>query len=231
MAMMEAQAFKEARIQKGWTQVEAARRLGMTQAYLNLLENGNRRLTPRVVRRAVSVYGLSPGVLPVEDDFVPAPTSDDRVVEWLAKLEYPGFAYRKTHTPRKNPYEVLLTALGQTKLDGRVAEALPWVAMTYAHPSSWLVETARKFNLQNKLGFVVSVAREVAKSRNERSTTQGLRQLEELLEESRLAKEDFFYRPPRTESEREWLRQNRTAAAEHWNLLTDMRAEQLSYVG
>jgi transcriptional regulator with XRE-family HTH domain len=231
MAIMEARTFKEARIQKGWTQVEAARRLGMTQAYLNLLENGKRRLTPRVVRRVVSVYGLSPGVLPVEDDFVPAPTSDDRLVEWLAKLGYPGFAYRKTHTAKKNPYEVLLAALGQTKLDGRVAEALPWVAMKYAHPSAWLVETARKFNLQNKLGFVVSVARQVAESRRDSANAQELSQLEELLEESRLAKEDFFYRLPRTDSEREWLRQNRTAAAGHWNLLTDMRAEQLSYAG
>ena len=226
---MEARAFKEARLHKGWKQEEAAGRLGVTQAYLNLLENGKRRLTPRVVRRAVSVYGLSPVVLPVDADFVPTPTSDDQLVECLAKLGYPGFAYRKTQTAKKNPYEVLLAALGQTKLDGRVAEALPWVAMKYAHPSSWLVETARKFNLQNKLGFVVSVARQVAESRRDGANAQELGQLEELLEESRLAKEGFFYRPPRTESEREWLRRNRTAAAEHWNLLTDMRAEQLSY--
>jgi hypothetical protein len=56
-----------------------------------------------------------------------------------------------------------------------------------------------------------------------------LGKLEEMLEESRLAKEGFFYRPPMTESEREWLSKNRTADAAHWNILADMRLEQLSY--
>jgi hypothetical protein len=32
-----------------------------------------------------------------------------------------------------------------------------------------------------------------------------------------------------TEREREWLSKNRTADAVHWNLLADMRSEQLSY--
>ena len=160
---------------------------------------------------------------------MPARTNDDQLVEWLARLEYPGFAYLKTHTPRKNPYEVLLTALGQTSLDGRVAEALPWVAMKYGRPDTWLVETARKFNLQNKLGFVVRLGRRVAESHSDNARSKELGKLEEMLEESRLAKEGFFYRPPMTEREREWLSKNRTADAVHWNLLADMRPEQLSY--
>jgi len=226
---MKSLELKQARQQKRWTQEEAAARLGVTQAYLNLLENGKRRLTPRVVRRAVSVFGLSPEVLPVGEDFVPAQTSGDHLVEWLARLEYPGFAYLKTHTTRKNPHEVLLAALGQTSLDGRVAEALPWVAMKHARPDAWLVETARKFNLQNKLGFVVTLARRVAESHGNQTRSKELGELEETLEESRLAKEGFFYRPPMTEKEREWLSKNRTADAAHWNLLADMRPEQLSY--
>jgi transcriptional regulator with XRE-family HTH domain len=226
---MKSQQFKRARQHKGWTQEKAAGHLGVTQAYLNLLENGKRRLTSRVVRRAVSVYGLSPEVLPVGEDFVPTQTSDDQLVEWLVRLEYPGFAYLKTHTARKNPYEVLLVALGQTSLDGRVAEALPWVAMKYGRPDTWLVETARKFNLQNKLGFVVRLARHVAEKHSDDTRSNELGKLEAMLEESRLAKEGFFYRPPMTEREREWLSKNRTADAVHWNLLADMRPEQLSY--
>jgi hypothetical protein len=34
----------------------------------------------------------------------------------------------------------------------------------------------------------------------------------------------------RLEREREWLSKTRTADAAHWNLLADMRPEQLSYV-
>jgi len=123
----------------------------------------------------------------------------------------------------------LLIALAQERLDARVAEALPWVALKYAQPDSWLVENASKFSLQNRLGFVVSLARQVAGMRQEGARATELSQLENLLDDSRLVKEDSFYRPPRTESERDWLRTNRTEEAVHWNLLTDMRTQHLQY--
>ena len=221
--------LKSARLARGWTQAQAAAHLGMTQAYLNFLENGKRRLTPELVRRATSVYGLSPEVLPVADVFVPTETDDQRLTELLGKLGYPGFAYLRSRVSRKHPFEVLLTALAQKRLDARVAEALPWVAMKYAQPDSWLVENARKFNLQNRLGFVVSLARRVAEMRHEGGRSAELSRLENLLDDSRLAKEDAFYRPSRTASETDWLRKNRTEDAIHWNLLTDMRPEHLQY--
>jgi transcriptional regulator with XRE-family HTH domain len=221
--------LKSARLAKGWTQTQAAARLGITQAYLNYLENGKRRLTPDLVRRATSVYGLPVDVLPVADSFAPVPTDDQRLTEFLAGLGYPGFSYVNPRARRKHPFEVLLTALAQKSLDARVAEALPWVALKYAQPESWLIDTARKFNLQNRLGFVVSLARRAAETRNNRARSLELAELENSLDESRLAKEDAFYRPPRTESEREWLRKNRTGDAAHWNMLTDMRPEHLQY--
>jgi len=226
---MTAHELKSVRLNKGWTQTQAASHLRMTQAYLNYLENGKRRFTPELVRRVTSVYGLSPEVLPVDDAFTPPQVDDQRLTELLARLEYPGFSYLSLHSLRKNPSEVLLTALAKESLDGRVAEALPWVAMKYAQPDRWLVENARRFNLQNRLGFVVSLARRVAEMRSDNTRAMQLDQLENMLDEGRLAKEDFFYRPPRTESEREWLKRNRTSDAEHWNLLTDMRPEQLQY--
>ena len=221
--------FKSARLVKGWTQTQAAAHLGMTQAYLNFLESGKRRLTPELVRRATSVYGLSPELLPVGEPFLPVETNDQRITELLAKLRYPGFSYLRPRTQGKHPFEVLLIALAQESLDARVAEALPWVAMKYAQPDSWLVENARKFNLQNRLGFVVSLARRLAEMRHDAARSTELTRLENLLDDSRLAKEDSFYRPPRTEGEKEWLRKNRTQDATHWNLLTDMRLEHLQY--
>ena len=88
---MKPSKFKSARLVKGWTQTQAAMHLGMTQAYLNFLENGKRRLTPELVRKATSVYGLSPELLPIGDAFAPAGTNDERLTELLAKLGYPGF--------------------------------------------------------------------------------------------------------------------------------------------
>jgi hypothetical protein len=182
------------------------------------------------VRRATAVYGLSPEALPVSEVFLPVPTDDQHLVDLLARLEYTGFSYLRAHLATRNPKEVLLMALFQQKLDARVAEALPWVALQYAQPDAWLVENARRFNLQNKLGFVVTLAKRVAEGLGNRSRATMLGKLEQMLEESRLAKEDSFYRPPRTESERQWLKENRTEDAVHWNLLADMRPEQLKYV-
>jgi hypothetical protein len=176
-----------------------------------------------------------PRALPIDrsplQTVVPRPATDEELAGWLGRLEYPGFAYLKTRTARKNPYEVLLLALGRSNLDGRVAEALAWVAMKYARPDSWLVETARKYNLQNRLGFVVKLARHVAERHEDEASSNELRQLEAMLEESRLAGESYFYRAPRNDKEREWLLQTRTGDAAHWNLLTDMRPEELPYAG
>lgn len=221
--------FKCARLDKAWNQTQAAGRLGVSQAHLNCLEHWKRLLKPDLVRRATAVYGLSPNVLPTSAVFTPETVDDQRLTEMLARLEYPGFVYMTTHTHRKNPLEFLLTALSQQTLDARVAAALPWVVSKYAKPDSWLVGNARKFNLQNRLGFVVTLAKRVAESQNHPRLSE-LSQLEQTLDESRLVKEDFLPRPPRTESEREWLRANRTVDAGHWNLLTRMRPEHLQYV-
>jgi transcriptional regulator with XRE-family HTH domain len=221
--------FKSARLDKGWNQTQAAARLGVSQAHLNCLEHGKRRLTADLVRRAASVYGLSPEVLQPNEAFAPELVDDQRLAEMLARLQYPGFLYLVTKTRSKNPAEFLLLALSQRSLDARVADALPWVVLKFAKPDSWLVKNARKFNLQNRLGFVVTTAKRLAEVHDHRRLSE-LRQLEEALNESRLAKEDFLPRPPRTETEREWLRNNRSADAAHWNLLTRMRPEHLQYV-
>ena len=228
---MRLRELRFARLAKGWTQSQAATRLGITQAYLNYLENGKRRLTPELVRRATSVYGLSSRSLPLTDGFMPVETSDQHLAEALSTLGYPGFRYLRSHITRKHPNEFLLTALAQNSLDGRVAEALPWVAANSAEFNSWLVENARRFNLQNRLGFVVSLAGRVADKLNVSAKATELKHLQLLLDDSRLAKEDYFYRPPRTESESQWLRKNRSDDAVHWNLLTDMRPEHLQYAG
>jgi transcriptional regulator with XRE-family HTH domain len=225
---MNTHELKQARLDKGWTQTQAAARLGMTQAYLNFLENGKRRLTPKVVSRATSVYGLSPSKLPVSADFAPKKSDDQKLTAQLAKLGYPGFQYLRSHAKRENPAEVLLDALGQEHLDSRVVEALPWVALNYATTDEWLVKNARKHNLQNRLGFVVTLARSVAEKQN--SPRLGvLNNLEQILYDSRLAKEDVFGRAPRTNGEKDWLKQNQTPAAAQWNLLTDLKTEQLQY--
>jgi hypothetical protein len=150
----------------------------------------------------------------------------------VSALGYPGFAYMKSRTRETNPAKVLLEALKQDNLEPRVVEALPWLLLRYWDMDQvWLVKQARLNNLQNRLGFVASLAKQVSK----RSTPtcegrdQALEELGNVLEESRLAREDTFVKRVTTDVEREWLRKNRSEDAKHWNLLTNWRPEHLQY--
>lgn len=51
------QRLREARELFGWTQEEAAKRLGITREYLSLLEAGKRRLPMRLLAKAAELYG------------------------------------------------------------------------------------------------------------------------------------------------------------------------------
>jgi transcriptional regulator with XRE-family HTH domain len=228
---MKARDLRTERLNHGWGQVEAARRLGVSQPYLAMLEQGKRRLTPDLARKAALVYGLPPTELPVPTKFTPAKeVGAQRFVEYLSRLDYPGFVYVRPHVKQKHPGEVLLTALAQERLEARVAEALPWLALRYWQMDfSWLVELAKRFDLQNRLGFVVSLARRLSEARPEAGRTNALSNLEATLDHSRLAREDFFFRPPRNDAERKWLRENRPEEAKRWNLLSDLRPEHLQY--
>jgi transcriptional regulator with XRE-family HTH domain len=229
---MRTRDLKAERRRHGWGQVEAAGRLGVSQPYLAMLEKGKRRLTPALARKVVAAYGLPPAELPLPAAFTPAEKVDgQRLVEDLAKLDYPGFAYVRTRVKSKNPAEVLLTALAQVNLEGRVAEALPWLLLRYWQMDfTWLVGEAKKFDLQNRLGFVANLARQLSERGGEAERTQALASLESMLDSGRLAREDHFYRAPRNDRERQWLSQNRPEAARHWNLLSDLRPEHLQYV-
>jgi hypothetical protein len=109
-------------------------------------------------------------------------------------------------------------------------EALPWLLLRYWHMDfGWLVVEAKKLDFQNRLGFVVNLARQLSELGMEAERTRALASLESLLERSRLAREDYFYRAPRNHRERQWLFDTRSDAARHWNLLSDLQPEQLQY--
>lgn len=225
--------LKAARNHRKWTETEAARRLGMSQSYVAMLEAGQRKLTPRLSRKFKAVYGLSPTVLPMPDVFEPSVrTTSEALVKELSVLGYPGFAYVKSGLREKNPAEVLVRALAQENLEPRVVEALPWLLLQYWDMDfRWLVTQAKVNDLQNRLGFVVSLAKTVAErsclANEERR--QALADLNDMLEGSRLAREDTFLKRVNTTVERDWLRQNRSEEAKHWNLLTNWRPEHLRY--
>jgi hypothetical protein len=144
-------------------------------------------------------------------------------------LGYPGFTHLKPGR-RVNPAQLLSTALRTPDLEPRLAEALPWVV--WKHPSlnwPWLLDQAKRHDLQNRVGFVVALARQVAERHDEPETAAALATVEGQLEPSRLVREDTLCRESMTQAERRWLRRQRPVAAQHWNLLTGLVPEHLSY--
>jgi hypothetical protein len=110
-----------------------------------------------------------------------------------------------------------------------VTEAPPWLLVTFADLDwDWLVDHAKLANVQNRLGFLVSLARELAEKRGDPRTMNRLLAVEKKLEDARLAKEDTLGRAM-TEAERRYSRDERSPAAAHWNLLTRLRADDLRY--
>jgi hypothetical protein len=112
----------------------------------------------------------------------------------LSGLGYPGFAHLR---PRKaNSAAIVLEALLQTDLETRLAEALPWVLLTYPDLDwGWLVRHAKLRDVQNRLGFLVAVGKDLAADRAElESAFRRLSAVEPQLERARLAREDTLCR-------------------------------------
>jgi len=89
-------------------------------------------------------------------------------------------------------------------------------------PVEFLVREARVNNLQNRLGFVVTLGQR-ATERND------LQQLEYSPAESKLANEDTFCKDLNA-AEHEWFRGHRSHDPREWNLLSDLRPDAVCYV-
>lgn len=216
--------LRNARRERAWTQAELADRLGVTQAYVCLLERNRRAVPRRLAKKLASVLKLSPTTLPVGSrDALKA----DEATAALGAVGYPGFTYLRKR-PLLNPAELLLRVLRHRDVDARVVDALPWVLVTYPDLDwNWLVREAKVDDRQNRLGFLVSVARQLAELRGENETAQKLAEQEQTLEGSRLQREDAF-RESMTHAERRWLREHRPSQAAHWNMLSTVNAGELA---
>lgn len=212
------------------TQVEAARELGVSQTYLSLLEKGQRPLTDDLRAKAVKAFRLSPTHVPVSDELADvAVVSDEQLATDLATLGYPGFSHLKKSTP-KHPAVVLLSALKADNREARDVEALPWVVLTFPD-MNWaaLVKAAKVNDLQNRLGLVTTVARQIAEASGDLKTAAKLKVHETELEHSMLVREGTLCNDRMTNAERKWLATSRPDEAKHWRLLTDFSPRLENY--
>ena len=194
------------------------------------LEKGQRPITADLARAAAALYRLSATALPIPETAPEgAAANPDKLARQLSGLGYPGFAHLAAL--KANPAAVVLEALLQKDLEVRFAEALPWVLLTYPHLDwSWLVRHAKLQDAQNRLGFLVALAKNLTAGRPEfEPALKQLTTVEQRLERARLAREDTLGRESMSTAERRWLETNRSPLARHWNLLTGLTPDQLSY--
>jgi transcriptional regulator with XRE-family HTH domain len=225
---MTGQELKAARLSSAWTQNDAAEKLGITQAYLSMVERGTRAVSDELAARAVSVLKVPATALPLGQ--YPLRRPDGAYFQKaLGSLGYPGFAYLKRST-KINPAELLLVALNSENLDSRVVEALPWLPFAYPNMDwTWLISNAKSRDRQNRLAFVTDLAAQVAGDKSDTAVEKILLGMIETLGRSRLAAEDTLCNQGLTDAERKWLRTHRSATAKHWNLLTDLSFERLTH--
>lgn len=213
------------------TQAVAARRLGVSQPYLSQLELGRRRLTARVARKAARVYGLSPTVLPITFEWRPRKGGRTaHLREPLAALGYPGFAHLRKE-PAANPAVVVLAAISADELETGSLAGVAWVLARYPELDwTWLVSKAKQGNVQNRLGYLASIASEVLERDASLRAIDPSRLRAALveLEKARLAAESTLCHESMRDGERVHFRTNRPALARHWNVLSDLTVEHVA---
>ena len=220
---------KHAREQAGWTQQRLAKRLRVSQGYVSMLEREKRTVPPTLEKRLLVVLKFSPLSFPLKGEGRWSDLDDETLAHQLAGLGYPGFAHLRRE-PKWNPMELLVAALSRPSLEARAAEALPWLALHYwSMDWRWVVSQAKMRDLQNRLGFTVSLASELADKAGRAATSNTLLQVEAELRASRLMAENTFCNDNMTQAERRWLRTHRTPQAAEWNLLSDVKTEHLAH--
>ncbi len=225
---LDPEQLRSGRRAAGLTQQRAADRLDVSQAYLALLERGRRPVTARLRSRIVELYRLGPVALPLDSQMAGSWDSP-RLAAGLASLGYAGFR-QLAGADSQNPANILLAALAANDVEVRVIEALPWLAVEHNHLDwEWLIREAKLRDLQNRLGFIVTLARQVLEKRGDDRAAGRLREVEEILDRARLVREDTLCQASLSDAERHWLRRRRPSEASHWNLLTDLKVQRLPY--
>jgi len=221
---MQAATLKDARRAAGLTQQQAAALLGVTQAYLSMLERGERPVSDTVAARVAMHLPVEPTARPFTG------RRPEHFEDALGALGYPGFAYLRGGT-RMNPAELLLLALDTEDLPARVVEGLPWVPLAYPNLDwEWLLREAKVRNRQNRLGYVLELSLLAARLFPKREQVAVLEGVLTNLGLSRLAMEDTLCDASMTQVERSWQRSHRPEMAARWNLLTHLQLEHLGHV-
>ena len=167
--------------------------------------------------------------------------NEDDLEKALAALGYPGFAYLARFAEFSgereralDPAVLLRWAVIQDILDVRLIEGLPWLIAAYAVKIDWdkLVGDVEKDGTQNRLGYLVNLALELAELKQSLSHPEARRLLNKSLlrlQEIRHSQEQTLMEEWSGPALRSWMRVNRPREASEWHLLTTLTTNDLQH--
>jgi len=149
----------------------------------------------------------------------------------LAELGYPGFSHLRTKRNFLTPEQVVIETLSSGEVEVRILEALPWLLVRFPD-LEWdlLTATALAHGWQNRLGYIASIAAELAERIGQPARAAALRRSEAVIEPFRSEREETLCHESMTQTERNWLREHRPAAARRWRILSDLAPEHIVHV-
>jgi hypothetical protein len=158
------------------------------------------------------------------------PLNQDWMYDELAAFGYPCFAPHGGGTPTYTPASFLAHVLDLPEVEPRVVDGLPW--LVYAFPLmewDWLIEEMRLRGRQNRLGFLVDLAIELAETLGETARVKRLQPQRDLLNLIKLDEDETPCNEQMTEGMRTLRRDRRSTTAAHWNLACDTELKHLHY--
>ncbi len=124
-----------------------------------------------------------------------------------------------------------MAALACDRLDEIVVEALPWLVLRYDNLDwQWLLAEARRRGVQNRLGFVVSLAVRAAAGSLGMDRLTRLAAIEEDLFACRLPKQETrWLRMPPARRQSAAARSSQEAA--QWGVPSSLRPDEIRFLG
>src|SRR5260370_34975197 len=108
----------------------------------------------------------------------------------------------------------------------RRVEHASWIVTTFwALDQNLVVRHGKIRVLQNRLGFVVTLARRLAERAGDQPRARTLEEFEAVLERSRLAREDTLGKVSLPEADQGWRAEHRSPAARRGNVLGALTAD------
>lgn len=152
----------------------------------------------------------------------------------LGALGYPGFRSLFSEIEAEqdhDPAVVLMAAIVCDRQQDPVIEALPWLVLRYENLDwNWLLAEARRRGVQNRLGFVVSLAVRAGAGSLGMDRLTRLAAVEEELFACRLARQEtrWLRVPP---SQRGFIAARRSQEAALWGVPCCLRPEEIRFLG